>query len=104
MIELDVVELVLEGAHGIVISFHLLVVIARILHDMVDYELRVSPDVEALDVDLDGDSEAAEEGLVLHHVVLGGEVQTHGVPHVFPKGRDEEQAAPTLVFITDPSK
>jgi hypothetical protein len=31
-------------------------------------------------------------------------VQTHGVPHVFPKGRDEEQAAPTLVFITDPSK
>jgi hypothetical protein len=59
VIELDAVELVLEGAHGVTLSSHLLVVVARILHDLIDYKLRVSPDVEALDAGLDGDSEAA---------------------------------------------
>jgi hypothetical protein len=63
-----------------------LVVVAHILHDLIDHELRVSRDVEALDPGLDGDSEAAEEGLVLCHVVRGGEAQTHGVPHVFHEG------------------
>jgi hypothetical protein len=69
VIELDVVELVLEGMHGVIISFHLFVVAARILHDLINHELRVSPDIEVLDASLDGDSEAAEEGLVLRHVV-----------------------------------
>jgi hypothetical protein len=44
-------------------------VIARILHDLVDHELRVRPHFEALDACFDGDFEAAEEGLVLSHVV-----------------------------------
>jgi hypothetical protein len=69
VVELDFVELVLECTHDIAISFHLLVVAARILHDLVDYELRVSPDVEALDADLNGDSKATEEGLILCHVL-----------------------------------
>jgi hypothetical protein len=68
------VELVLEGPHGFAIRLHLVVVIARVLHDLVDHELRVSPHVEALDARLDGNSEAAEEGLVLCHVVRRGEV------------------------------
>jgi hypothetical protein len=46
----------------------------RVLHDLIDYKLRVSPDVEALDADFDGDSEATKEGLVLRHVVQGGKV------------------------------
>jgi hypothetical protein len=79
VIELDAIELVLEGVHGVAISFHLLVVAAHILHDLIDYELRVSPNVEALDAGRNGNLEAAKEGLVLHHVVLGGEVQTHDV-------------------------
>jgi hypothetical protein len=79
-------------------------VTARILHDLIDYELRVSPDVEALDVGLDGDSEAAEEDLILCHVVRGRKVQTHGVPQMFPEGRMKSRPALAKVFITDPSK
>jgi hypothetical protein len=69
VIELDVVELVLEGSHGFAVCFHLVVVAARILHDLVNHELRIPPHVEALDAYLDGDLEAAKEGLVLSHVV-----------------------------------
>jgi hypothetical protein len=43
---------------------------ATLIHyDLVNHELQVSPDVEAFDVYLNGDSEAAKEGLVLCHVV-----------------------------------
>jgi hypothetical protein len=69
MVELYAVELVFEGPHGFAVRLHLVVVTARVLHDLVDHELRVSPHVEALDAHLDGDSKAAEEGLVLRHVV-----------------------------------
>jgi hypothetical protein len=69
VVELYVVELVLEGPHDIAVRLHLVVVAAHVLHDLVDHELRVSPNVEALDARLDGNSEAAEEGLVLCHVV-----------------------------------
>jgi hypothetical protein len=48
---------------------NLVVVAARVLHDLVGHELRVSSHVEALDACLNGDFEAAEEGLVLNHVV-----------------------------------
>jgi hypothetical protein len=69
VIELDAVELVLEGSYGVAVGLHFVVVITRILHDLVNHELRVSPDVKAFDACLDGDSEAAKEGLVLRHVV-----------------------------------
>jgi hypothetical protein len=39
VIELDAVELVLEGSHGLAVRLHLVVVAARILHDLVNYEL-----------------------------------------------------------------
>jgi hypothetical protein len=69
VIELDAVKLVLEGSHGIAVRFHLVVVATHILHDLVNHELRIPPHVEALDAYLDGDLEAANEGLVLSHVV-----------------------------------
>jgi hypothetical protein len=69
MIELDAVELVLEGSHDVVVGFHLVIVTTRVLHDLINHELRVSSDVEALDACFDGDSKAAKEGLVLCHVV-----------------------------------
>jgi hypothetical protein len=74
MIELDLVELVFEGSYGVALGLHLVVVTTHILHDLVDHELRVSPDVEAFDACLDGDLEAAKEGLVFRHVVGCGEV------------------------------
>jgi Na+-transporting methylmalonyl-CoA/oxaloacetate decarboxylase gamma subunit len=72
VIELDAIEFVLKGMHNILACLHLLIVAARILHDLVNHELRVPPDVEAFDACLDGDSEAAEEGLILCHVVGHG--------------------------------
>jgi hypothetical protein len=47
-------------------------VAARIFHDLVNHELRVPPDIEAFDAHFDGDSKAAEEGLVLYHIVRWG--------------------------------
>jgi hypothetical protein len=69
VVKLYAVELVLDSPHGVVVRLHLVVVTARVLHDLVDHELRVPPDVEAFDARLDDDSEAAGKGLVLCHVV-----------------------------------
>jgi hypothetical protein len=43
------------------------------------------PHIEAFDTYLDGDLEAAKQGLVLGHV----EMEAHGVPQVLPEGWDE---------------
>jgi hypothetical protein len=86
VIELDTVEFVFKGAHGVAVGLHLVIVATRVLHDLVNHELRVSPDVEAFDACFDGDSEAAEEGLVLHHVVEHREMQAYHVPHMLPEG------------------
>jgi hypothetical protein len=86
MIELDAVELVLEGPHGLAVRVHLIVVAARVFHDLVDYELRVRPHVEAFDAYLDGDIEATKQGLLLNHVIRCGEVKAHSIPHVLPEG------------------
>jgi hypothetical protein len=47
---------------------------ARLLHHLVDDELRVTAYIKALDAELDGDAEATDEGLVLRHVVGRKEV------------------------------
>jgi hypothetical protein len=86
VIELDAVELVFEGLHGLAVRLHFIVMAARIFHDLVDYELRVPPHVEAFDAYLDGDLEATKQGLVLSHVVRCGEVKAHSVPHVLLEG------------------
>jgi hypothetical protein len=69
VVELYTVELVLKGPHGLAVCLHLVVVATRVLHDLVDHELLVSPHVEALDARLDGDFEATKEGIVLCHVI-----------------------------------
>jgi hypothetical protein len=86
VIELDAVEPVLEGPQGLAVRLHLVVMAARVFHDLVDHELRVPPHVEAFDAYFDGDLEAAKQGLVLSHVVRRGEVKAYGVPHVLPEG------------------
>jgi hypothetical protein len=69
VVEFYAVELVLEGPHGFAVCLHLVIVATRVLHDLVNHELRVSPHVEALDARLDGDFEATKEGLILCHVI-----------------------------------
>jgi hypothetical protein len=48
VVELDAVELVLEGSHGIAVGLHLVVMAACVLHDLIDYELRAPLHVEVL--------------------------------------------------------
>jgi hypothetical protein len=74
VIELDVVELVLEGPYSVAIGLHLAIVATCVLHDLVNHELRVSPNVEAFDSCINGNSEAAKKGLVICHVVGRGEM------------------------------
>jgi hypothetical protein len=69
VIELDAVELVLEGPHGLAVRLHLVIMAARVFHDLVDHELRVAPHVEAFDAYFYGDLDAAKQGLVLSHIV-----------------------------------
>jgi hypothetical protein len=69
VVEFYAVELILEGSHILAVRLHLVVVATRVLHDLVDHELRVSSHVRALDACLNGDFEAAKEGLVLIHFV-----------------------------------
>jgi hypothetical protein len=57
-----------------------------VFHDLVNHELRIPPHVEALDAYLNGDLEAAQQGLVLSHIVRRWEVKAHSVPHVLSEG------------------
>jgi hypothetical protein len=86
VVELGAVELVLEGPHDLAVCLHLVVVAARVFHDLVDHKLRVPPHVEAFDAYLDGDFEAAKQGLVLSHIFRCWEVKAHSVSHVLPEG------------------
>jgi hypothetical protein len=49
VIELDAVKFVFEGSHGLVVGLQLIVMVARVLHDLVNHELRIPPHIEALD-------------------------------------------------------
>jgi hypothetical protein len=60
VVELDAIELVLEGPQGLAVHLNFFVMAARVFHDLVDHELRVPPHVEAFDAYLDGDLEAAK--------------------------------------------
>jgi hypothetical protein len=53
----------------LIIRFHLWVHAALVLHDLVHDQFRVSPDLEAFDPKLNGDSEAVDQGFVLGGIV-----------------------------------
>ena len=56
MIELEVIEFVLQLVDFSTICSHLGIVVARFHHDLVDDQLGVTLNVEALDAQLDGDA------------------------------------------------
>jgi hypothetical protein len=39
VIKFKAIELILEGSHGLAVRLHLIVVAARVFHDLVDHEL-----------------------------------------------------------------
>ena len=55
VIELEAVESVLQPSDFLAVCLHLGVVAARLLHDLVDDQLGVTPDVETSDAQLNGD-------------------------------------------------
>ena len=56
VVELKAVKLVLQLVDFLVVCSHLGAVAARLLHDLVDDQLGVTPDVEAPDTKLEGDA------------------------------------------------
>ena len=63
----------------------------RVLHDLVDDELGITPHVETPHSKLDGDLQAIDESFVLGCIVGDGKVEPDYVTHMYSKGRDEEQ-------------
>ena len=56
VIEFEAVESILQPLDFLAVRHHLVVMAARLLHDLVDDKLGVALDVEASDAQLDGDS------------------------------------------------
>jgi hypothetical protein len=108
VIKLDAVKFILEGAHNVAVCFHFLVVAARVLHDLVNHELRVSPDVTVLDAGFDagfdGDSEATEEASYSAMLLDAGKCKRTAYLMCSLRGEMKSRPARAPVFITDPSK
>ena len=96
--------LVLEAAHCIAVRLHLRVVIARLLHDLIDDELRVTAHVEALDAELDGDAGALRRASYSAMLFEVGKCKRITYCMCSPRGEMKRRPAPASVFITDPSK
>jgi hypothetical protein len=104
VVEFYAIELVLEGSHSFAVCFHLVVVTARILHDMVDHELRVSSHVEVLDACLNGDFEAAKGASYSAMLFDAGKWRRTAYLMCSPRGETKSRPALAPVFITDPLK
>jgi 23S rRNA maturation-related 3'-5' exoribonuclease YhaM len=57
MMELEAVELAIQISYSLTVHRHLLVHAVFVLHDLIHDQLRVTPDLEAFDLELDSDSE-----------------------------------------------
>jgi hypothetical protein len=49
VVELEAVKLVFKAPYLLIVGLHLGITAARALHDLVDYELRVTSNIEVLD-------------------------------------------------------
>ena len=56
VIEFEAIEFVLQPSNFLAVRSHLGIVVACLLHDLVDDQLRVALDVEVSDFQLDGDA------------------------------------------------
>jgi hypothetical protein len=74
VIELEAVKLVLEASYLLTIGFHLRIVAARVLHDLVNHEPRITTNVEVSNSELDSDAQTVNEGLILGYIVGGSKM------------------------------
>ena len=56
VIEFEAIEFVLQSSDFLAVRSHLGIVASRLLHDLVDDQLGVTPDVVASDAQLNGDA------------------------------------------------
>jgi hypothetical protein len=61
---------------------------------LVDDKLRVTADVKPLDIELSGDTQAIDEGLVLCHIVGHTEVQSNNIEELIALFGDQHNASP----------
>jgi hypothetical protein len=104
VIEFEAVKLVLQLVHFSVVCSHLGAVVARLLHDLVDDELRVAPNVQPSDPQLNGDVQAIKECSILGHIVRGREMKVNHVPHAHSERETKTSPMSAPFFINDPSK
>jgi hypothetical protein len=86
LVELEAVKLVLKVPYLFIVGLHLGIMATRALHDLVDYELRVTSNIEVSDPWFDGDSQAHDECLVFDDVVGGRKMKPDDIAHVDSKG------------------
>jgi hypothetical protein len=104
VVELYAVELILESPPCFALCLHLVVVTTRVLHDLVDHELRVSPNAEALDARLNGDSEAQRRASYSAMLFDAAKCRRTRYLMCSLMGEMKSRPAPAPVFITNPSK
>jgi hypothetical protein len=68
-VQLEAVELALQISYGLAICRHLRVNAVLVLHDLSHDQLRVAPDLETFDPELDCDPETVDQSFVLGGVV-----------------------------------
>ena len=86
MVEVEAVEFIFQASDRLAVCIHLGIMATRFLHDLINDEPRVASNIEAFDAKLDRYVEAVNKGLILRHVVRGGEVESDCVPHPYSEG------------------
>jgi hypothetical protein len=74
MMKLEAVELSLSISYSLTVRRILRVHAVFVLHDLIHDQLRDTPNLKALDAELDNDSETIDQSFVLHGVVRCREV------------------------------
>jgi hypothetical protein len=69
MMQLEAVEFVLQIAHDLTARHHLRVHAVLVLHDLIHDQLRVAPDLEVFDPDLDSDPETIDQGFTPDRII-----------------------------------
>jgi hypothetical protein len=74
MVQLEAVEPALQISYSLTVRHHLRVHVVLVLHDLIHDQLRLAPDLEALDPELDSDPETVDQGFVLGGIVRSWEM------------------------------
>jgi hypothetical protein len=69
VVELEAIKLILQLSDLLAVCGHLGVEAARLFNDLVNDKMRVTPNVESSNAQLNGDAQAVDECLILSHII-----------------------------------